>query len=315
MMEISNPEDPYKKAYEREKKARLKAEEILENKTRELFIKNQNLKETNNLLQQHQAIMLQNEKLATLGTLTAGMAHEINNPLAFVKSNFESLSKYHNAYAKLISFIQQESDNLPKAIQENLTELIEEEDIEFIQEDLPELMEDTAEGLTRVRNIVANLRRFSRTQSTERSLANLNEGIESTLKLLHSELKSGVNIELNLQSVPDISCNPNELNQVFLNLIINAKQATTDQAQPSIEVTSQVLESQIVITIRDNGCGMSTETQEKIFVPFFTTKAVGEGTGMGLAIAYGIIQDHHGEILVNSAEGQGTTFTVKLPIN
>jgi signal transduction histidine kinase len=176
-------------------------------------------------------------------------------------------------------------------------------------------MEDTAEGLARVRNIVANLRRFSRTQSAERSLANLNEGIESTLKLLHSELKSGVNLELNLQSIPDISCNPNELNQVFLNLIINAKQATKDQAHPSIEVTSQVLESQIVITIRDNGCGMSTDTQEKIFVPFFTTKAVGEGTGMGLAIAYGIIQDHHGEILVSSAEGQGTTFTVKLPIN
>jgi signal transduction histidine kinase len=315
MMQKSNTEDPYKKAYEREKKARLKAEEILENKTRELFLKNQHLKETNNLLQQQQSIMLQNEKLATLGTLTAGMAHEINNPLAFVKSNFESLSKYHNAYAKLIAFIKQESDNLPKAIQENLAELFEEEDIEFIQEDLPELMEDTAEGLARVRNIVANLRRFSRTQSAERSLANLNEGIESTLKLLHSELKSGVNLELNLQSIPDISCNPNELNQVFLNLIINAKQATKDQAHPSIEVTSQVLESQIVITIRDNGCGMSTDTQEKIFVPFFTTKAVGEGTGMGLAIAYGIIQDHHGEILVSSAEGQGTTFTVKLPIN
>lgn len=305
----------YEAAYEREKLARLKAEEILENKSRELFLKNERLQESYDLLQKQQAVMLQNEKLATLGTLAAGMAHEINNPLAFVKSNIESLTKYHTSYSRLVSFIQEATNDLPKDTQTKLTKLFDEEDIEFIQEDLPELMTDTVEGLTRVRDIVMNLRSFARTQSTDRSTAKLVDGIKSTLKLLHSELNNSVNMQLNLNPLPDISCNPNELNQVFLNLIINAKQATADQKRPTITISSDQIDSEIVIKISDNGSGMSEAVQKEIFVPFFTTKSVGDGTGMGLAIAYGIIKDHNGEISVSSIEGEGTTFTIKLPIN
>lgn len=314
-MSFSKQEDAYKIAYEREKHARLKAEEVLENKSRELFLKNESLKESYDLLQKQQTAMLQNEKLATLGTLAAGIAHEINNPLAFVKSNIESLSQYHRSYARLSSFIQEISDTLPKKTQNSLTKLFEEEDIIFIEEDLPELMSDTEEGLTRVRNIVMNLRSFTRTQSTDRCTANLVEGIKNTLKLLHNELNSSVKLNLNLQAIPEISCNLNELNQVFLNLIINAKQATENQERPTITVSTSTTESEVIIKITDNGCGMSQEVQKEIFVPFFTTKSIGKGTGMGLAISYGIIKDHNGEISAYSIEGQGTTFTIKLPIN
>lgn len=314
-MSESDQEGAYKTAYEREKRARLKAEEVLENKSRELFLKNERLKESYDLLQKQQTAMLQNEKLATLGTLAAGMAHEINNPLAFVKSNIESLTQYHTSYSRLISFIQGVADELSEETKTRLTILFEEEDLEFIRADLPELMSDTAEGLTRVRDIVMNLRSFSRTQSADRGFANLVDGIQSTLKLLHSELNNSVDLKLNLQPVAEISCNANELNQVFLNLIINAKHAAENQKRPTIAITTHAVESDIIIEISDNGCGMSDEVQQQIFVPFFTTKAVGEGTGMGLAIAYGIIKDHGGEINVNSIEGKGTTFTLKLPIN
>jgi two-component system NtrC family sensor kinase len=314
-MKPQDKENPYIAAYEREKHARLKAEEILERKSRELFLKNERLQESYEILQKQQTAILQNEKLATLGTLAAGMAHEINNPLAFVKSNIESLTQYHTSYARLAAFVAEISSSLPENRQSQLKTLLEEEDINFIQEDLPELMSDTVEGLTRVRDIVMNLRSFARTQSTDRCTANLVEGIQSTLKLLHSELNNDVVLKLDLQPVQDISCNPNELNQVFLNLIINAKHATEGRERPKIAVSSSAEQSEIIIKISDNGHGMTKEVQKEIFVPFFTTKPVGEGTGMGLAIAYGIIKDHGGEISVSSIEGKGTTFTLKLPIN
>lgn len=314
-MKPQDKENPYIAAYEREKHARLKAEEILESKSRELFLKNERLQESYEILQKQQTAMLQNEKLATLGTLAAGMAHEINNPLAFVKSNIESLTQYHTSYARLAAFVAEISSSLSENRQSQLKTLLEEEDINFIQEDLPELMSDTVEGLTRVRDIVMNLRSFARTQSTDRCTANLVEGIQSTLKLLHSELNNDVVLKLDLQPVQDISCNPNELNQVFLNLIINAKHATEGRERPKIAVSSSAEQSEIIIKISDNGHGMTKEVQKEIFVPFFTTKPVGEGTGMGLAIAYGIIKDHGGEISVSSIEGKGTTFTIKLPIN
>ncbi|WP_067862080.1 sensor histidine kinase [Neptuniibacter marinus] len=312
-MSIQNQENAYKVAYEREKRARLKAEELLENKSREIFLQNERLKESYDLLQKQQATILQNEKLATLGTLAAGMAHEINNPLAFVKSNIESLRRYHCSYTRLISFIQHINQALPSKVQADLEKLFEKEDIEFIQEDLPELMTDTVEGLTRVRDIVMNLRSFARIQSTDRSSANIVDGILSTLKLLNSELKNTVEVKLDLEPIQEIPCNLNELNQVFLNLIINAKHATESIEKPIIEISTRTVQSEIIIEITDNGSGMSEEVEKEIFVPFFTTKPIGSGTGMGLAIAYGIIKDHDGEISVHSIEGQGTTFTIKLP--
>lgn len=314
-MDTQDQENAYKIAYEREKRARLKAEDLLETKAREIFLQNDQLRENYDLLKKQQSIILQNDKLATIGTLAAGMAHEINNPLAFVKSNIESLGRYHASYSRLVSFIKGVSTHLPEAEQNNLKTLFDEEDIDFIQEDLPDLMVDTIEGLTRVRDIVMNLRSFARTQSSDRCAAHVVDGLHSTLKLLNSELKNAVSVKLNLAPVHEIYCNPNALNQVFLNLIINAKHATEGRENPTIEITSRDTPSEVIIEVTDNGCGMPPEVQKEIFSPFYTTKPVGSGTGMGLAIAYGIIKDHEGEISVKSTEGQGTTFTITLPIH
>ncbi|WP_299178705.1 ATP-binding protein [uncultured Neptuniibacter sp.] len=305
--------NPYELAYQRERKARLKAEKLLEDKSRELYLQNRRLEESYQQLQKQQAHMLTQDKLATLGTLSAGIAHEVNNPLAFVKSNFESLQQYHQAYDSVIERVVQLKPQLPESLLKEIEQILREMDIEFIQEDLPELMQDTAEGLTRVKDIIQNLRNFSRTQASDRVKSDVVDGLHSTLKLLSSELKNSVTLDLNLAPVGPIICNPNELNQVFLNIILNAKQATEAITHPVIQITSNQDSESVFITVRDNGCGMSEETRNQIFVPFFTTKAVGKGTGMGLAIAYSIIQEHGGDIMVESEPGKGSLFTIKLP--
>lgn len=308
-------DDGYKIAYAREKQARLKAEEILEAKSRELFQKNQRLQESYDTLQKQQTAMLQNDKLATLGTLSAGMAHEINNPLAFVKSNIESLAQYHQSYAKLVDLTKTLIPQMDNELQSQFQQLLQTEDVDFIQEDLPELMSDTLDGLIRVKDIVGNLRSFAQKKANHHCPTDLVESLESTLKLLHSSLKHAVTVKLDLQPLPKIPCNPSDLNQVFMNLIMNAKQATIAATHPIISISSAVEQHNVVIKVADNGHGIESDIIQDIFTPFFTTKAVGEGTGMGLAIAYRIVHDHGGEIEVNSRTGEGAEFIVKLPIN
>ena len=306
-------ESPYEQAYLRERKARLKAEKLLEDKSRELYLQNCKLEGSYEQLKKQQAIMLTQDKLATLGTLSAGIAHEVNNPLAFVKSNFESLQQYHHAYEELLKLILSVKAKLPEESLSELNELLNSHDFEFIQQDLPELMSDTAEGLTRVKDIILNLRNFSRTQSSDRHSADLLQGLQSTIKLLQGEFKNTVVLELDLNPLEKIECNQNELNQVFLNLLLNAKQAAENSHNPTINIRSWQDEENVYISISDNGCGMDSQTINQIFVPFFTTKEIGKGTGMGLAISYSIIQDHHGDITVESDLGAGSLFTVKLP--
>lgn len=312
---MNTPDNPYKAAFEREKKARLRAEQLLEDRTRELYIKNQELEHNYLQLKKQQALMLKNEKLATLGMLSAGIAHEINNPLAFVCSNVETLKIYQQSFAALYEHCLSLSSLLEKEQTDALSQLIEDKDLAYILKDTPELIAETQEGLSRVSSIVGNLRSFSRSQPSDRCSADLVEGIHSTLKILTGELKNHVTVNLDLKPLPLIWCNPTELNQVFLNLILNAKHATIDSDNPTIHIATHVQESSIFITISDNGYGMSPEVIDQVFVPFFTTKPVGEGTGMGLAIVNGIIEDHNGRIKVTSQEGKGTTFNIELPIN
>lgn len=311
---MNKPEQRYKQAYEREKKIRLKAEQLLEDKSRELFLKHQELEASYKRLQQQQSIMLNNEKLATLGTLSAGVAHEINNPLAFVISNIETLNQYLDAYQQLYALCRSHTEQKTALPPEQLAQQLAESDLEYIQEDLPELMQDTQEGLQRVREIILNLRSFSRHQSSDRVDADLLEGIQSTIKLLSNELKNNISLELNLQPLPAFNCNPNEINQIFLNLILNAKHACEEIRGGLIKISSEVDNNTIQIRISDNGCGMSEAVQKEMFVPFFTTKPVGKGTGMGLAIVFGIVKDHNGEISVESEPGKGTTFVIRFPI-
>ncbi|WP_370277143.1 sensor histidine kinase [Pontibacterium sp.] len=314
---MSDTENPYEIAYTRERQARLKAEQLLEDKSRELYLKNQKLAESYKKLQQQQAVAMQNEKLATLGTLSAGVAHEINNPLAFVLSNLESLPIYKQALLRLLELNQKylNDPGIPEIYRKEIADLIEKEDLDFIGEDMHGLIDDTIEGIQRVKEIVLNLRSFARTQGSDRIEADLCAGINSTLKLLTSELKTGVTLKLDLQPLPGVVCNPNQLNQVFLNLIMNAKQAVEGRANPTITIKTSCEDGAVRIRIADNGCGMPPEVQKEIFVPFYTTKPIGQGTGMGLAIAYGIIQDHGGKISVKSAVDQGTVFVIRLPLS
>ncbi|WP_420598227.1 sensor histidine kinase [Neptuniibacter sp.] len=303
----------FEQAYKRERKARLKAEKLLEDKSRELYLQNCRLQESYEKLQKQQAHMLTQDKLATLGTLSAGIAHEVNNPLAFVKSNFESLQQYHQSYEAILDLIKELKPNFSEDIQNRIDKALLDQDIVFIQEDLPELMSDTAEGLSRVKDIIQNLRNFSRTQPNDHCDSNLIDGLKSTLKLLNNELKNSVSLELNLQPIPTLNCNLNEINQVFLNLILNAKHATESQSKPTIGIKTWQDSGQVYISINDNGSGMNEETLNQIFVPFYTTKPVGTGTGMGLAISYNIIQEHGGDIKVTSEPGSGSEFIISLP--
>lgn len=314
---MSDEADLYRRAYERERQARISAEQVVEDTTRELYLKNQKLEESLKQLKDQQRVLIQNEKLAMLGTLAAGIAHEINNPMAFVHANLESLADYLEPYQELVER-QAKALDLPadqqQAAKQEIQQFIKSSDLEFFQEELPDLMSDTRDGLERVREIVGNLRTFARTHTQERRSADLVSGIQSTLKLLNSQFRTEVIVHQSLQPLPLVNCNLPELNQVFLNLLVNAGHAVEGRKGATISISTRADKDRVYIEIADNGCGMSEAVKEQIFVPFFTTKPVGKGTGMGMSIAYGIVVDHGGEIEVESTEDVGTKFTVSLPI-
>lgn len=308
--------EAYKTAYERERKIRMKAEALLEEKSRELFVKNQKLEESNRTLKQQQSYLVQTEKLATLGTLSAGVAHELNNPLAFVKSNISTLKIYGEAFERLIELGLEiaNNPNTDAELKQKIKRSFDDDDLADTKDDIGDLLIDTLDGLSRMRDIIDNLSTFSRVQGTERVSASIGDCLESTLKLIRNQLNASINVKLNIQTLPDVICNPNELNQVFLNLIMNASHAVENTAQPAISINAYQEDDRVFITVTDNGCGMDEETQKNVFTPFYTTKDVGKGTGLGLSIALGIIEDHQGTIRVASKPGVGTKFKISLPI-
>lgn len=310
-----NTQNPFEIAYLRERKIRRAAEQLLEDKTRMLHQRNLELSKINEQLMSQQASMLKQEKLATLGTLAAGVAHEINNPLAFVTSNISALDEYHRAYHELFTFIKDLKTKMSFEKADALEEEIKKLDLDYLDEDLPMLMKETLEGLERVKKIVLSLRNFARSQEGERALSDINEGIRSTLRLVQSEIKQGIDVRLNLEELPLVRCNPSEINQVLLNIIVNASHATKNRPNPFISISTKADSRKVHITIEDNGYGMSKHTLDNLFMPFYTTKPIGEGTGMGMAIAHKIVEDHGGELHATSSEGVGSQFTLRLPIS
>ena len=270
-------------------------------------------------LKSAQSHMLQQEKMASIGQLAAGVAHEINNPVGFVMSNLNSLKKYTE---KLLAFIRNQGEALStitgltpegqQALAESLAADRKALKIDYIAADALNLIDESLEGTDRVKNIVQNLKNFSRIDVAENKPTDLNKAIESTLQIVWNELKYKATVIREYGEIPITLCNIGELNQVFTNLLINAGQAIREKGEITIRTWSEG--DNIYLAFVDTGCGIPPEISSRIFEPFFTTKEVGKGTGLGLSITYDIIKKHQGDIEVVSEVGKGTTFTVRIPV-
>lgn len=260
--------------------------------------------------QRAEANLIQQEKLASLGQLSAGIAHEINNPIGFVSSNLDSLKKHLKATFDYIDALEQ---LIPENNREKtLVDLQRQFDTEYLHDDLPELIRESRFGLDRVAKIVQSLRSYSRTCDTDWQLANICEELTLTSKMITSEFKHKCVVNSSICEAPNSYCIPTELNQVFMNLLTNAVQSMQDFGR--IDITAKNVGDQLVITITDNGSGIAPEHLKKLFDPFFTTKPIGEGTGLGLSISQGIVSKHQGYFQVNSQLNRGTTFTLYFPL-
>ena len=283
----------------------------IQNLQRELIRKNAHLSRALEELRETQTMLIHAEKMSALGQLVAGFAHEINNPIAFIAANLDSLGEGVAALSTAYQALETLAARSVTA--EALTALRARHDLDFLLDDFPALLAATVDGVGRVRRIVADLQTFSRLQEAERKTVDLGENLRSTLALAASDLRARqVDVQLNLDALPPVECYPAELNQVFMNLIVNALQAMPGGGRLCISGQRQT-NGQIVLCFRDSGCGIPQAVIGRIFDPFFTTKPVGQGTGLGLSVSYNIIKRHGGQITVESVEGQGTAFTLILP--
>ncbi len=307
----------------REKARRQKAEQLLEDKSRELYLSYQTLQESHDKLgeamqevKSQQRQLVQSEKMASLGTMSAGVAHEINNPLAFIFSNVNSLAhaieqfgKYHQLVTEMVSADASDSRDQNAA---ELLKYIADADLDYLFEDCGDLISETSDGIQRVKNIVAGLQAFARSDTGQMEDLDVIESLTNTLKLANNQIKFTMKVVEDFQPIPQVSGFPGKLSQVFLNLIVNASQA---MEEGELIIATRDLGDTVSISFTDNGSGMTEETVDSVFTPFFTTKPVGKGTGLGLSISHGIVAEHNGEISVTSEVGVGTCFTVVLPVN
>jgi len=263
------------------------------------------LEDVNTEIKGDQTKLVHNEKMASLGQLVAGVAHELNNPIGFIYSNMGHLRDYAT---NLVRIIEEGDGN-----KEQVEKLKEELDYDFMVRDLPKLIQSCEDGAKRTRDIVLGLRNFSRIEEAKLKEVDITEGIDRTLDLLKGELKSKVTVVKKYGKAPLINCYPSQLNQVFMNIIANSIHAIEDRGELTIQ--TKIIENKLIeLSFKDTGKGIDEETMAKVFDPFFTTKDIGKGTGLGLSISYGIIQKHEGEIKVNSKVGEGTEFIITLPI-
>lgn len=294
-------------------------EQKVAERTHELKEANSDLNTAMTKLKDAQTQLVDAEKMASLGQLTAGVAHEINNPINFVSSNIKPLKRDVDDIIELLSrYEHMGSYNLPDDARAYLTEIDKfktEIDYTYIREEIDILLRGMYEGATRTVEIVKSLKNFSRLDEADLKYVNVNEGINSTLILLNNQLGDRVKVNKDLGSIPDIECFPGKLNQVFMNILNNAIYAVRKRDDVAGLITAKTYfeDERVVIKISDNGTGMTPEVKARIFDPFFTTKDVGEGTGLGLSIVYKIIESHKGTIEVESEPGAGTEFTIKLP--
>lgn len=270
------------------------------------------LQEVNQQLQETQSKILQSEKMASIGLLAAGVAHEINNPLGFINSNLSSLARY---LKKIQDYIGLQANLLEQsAAADQLGQLQEKRrqlKLDLILDDAGDLIEESLDGARRVQRIVLDLKSFSRVDKGDEQLIDLNDCLETTIDIAWNELKYKTSIEKDYGELEPLYCLPQQLNQVFLNILINAVQAIDKQGK--IQIKTWQRDKMQYVAISDDGCGMPAEVCAQVFEPFFTTKKMGQGTGLGLSISCDVIKKHGGEINLTSEVGKGTTFTVCLP--
>lgn len=282
---------------------------------------NQQLNSANDRLKEQQAQLVHQEKMASLGMLAAGVAHEINNPLSFISGNIEVLTTYIDAMKAMISLYERVTGSIIQTMNAQQTQEImklnaleEKEKISFIINDTEKLIAESKEGVDRISKIVVALKKFSKVEDGQIKYIDINEEIHNVLTILNSETsRKGCKVNLNLNGLPKLRLESHGLNQVFSNLIINSLQAVAKN-EGVIDIDGNVDGDNLVLFFKDNGSGISEENLKKVFNPFFTTKNIGEGAGLGLAISYGIIKKHNGNILVQSQVGKGTTFKLVIPI-
>lgn len=251
--------------------------------------------------------LLQSEKLAAIGQLAAGVAHEINNPVGYVYSNLQSLGSYLDDLFKLTDAVDSAAslDDL-KAIKKNI-------DYTFLKDDLKDLLAESREGIERVKTIISAMKDFSHIENEEFKLADLHRGIETTLNVVNNELKYKATVTKLFGDVPEVECISSQINQVIMNLLVNAAHAIEDFGE--IIIRTLCNGDQVIVEVEDSGEGIAEDNLHRIFEPFFTTKPVGKGTGLGLSLSFNIIQKHNGSITAErAASGKGTCFRISLPL-
>lgn len=288
-------------------------EQKVMDRTHELSRINLQLKRANQEIKDAQSMIVHNEKMRSLGQLVAGVAHELNNPINFIYGNLAHLKNYTNDLAGIISKYEEIQKQLPEDKFEEVEKLKQELDYQFIIEDLASLIKSCYDGAERSKQIILDLKNFSRLDEAMVKEVNIHEGIESALNILESKYKDRVTVHKQYGDLPPIMCYAGQVNQVFMNILDNAAQAIDGSG--NVYVRTKIVDEDAVIEIEDTGPGIDESVLPKIFDPFFTTKPVGEGTGLGLSICYKIIKSHNGKIEVESEKGKGTKFMIKLPIN
>ena len=281
----------------------------------ELLKANEELKELNSKLSDAHTKLIQSEKLASIGQLAAGVAHEINNPIGFIFSNFGTLEKYlQDLFQMLSAYEQAESELGVSPVAAKLRALHDELEIDYLKDDIPSLMSESRDGIQRVRKIVQDLKDFSRVDARQEwEWVNLHNGLNSTLNIVNNEIKYKADVVRVFGELPEVQCLPSEINQVFMNLLVNAAHSITAE-RGTITLRTGHEGAEVWVEVADNGCGIAPENLSRIFDPFFTTKPVGQGTGLGLSLSYGIVQKHAGRMEVSSQLGQGTCFRITLPV-
>lgn len=291
----------------------------VKDRTLELSESNAELNQTLIELKEAEGQLIEAEKMASLGQLTAGIAHEINNPINFVTSNVNPLRRDINILLEIIETLESVSSSPATAAekQQQIDTYKEDIDFDYLKMEIGHLIKGIDEGASRTAEIVKGLRIFSRLDEDDLKKANINEGLDSTLIIVNN-LLSKIVLEKNYGAIPEIYCYPGKLNQVFLNILTNAihaiKKRFGEKEGGKLQISTSKNEKHVFVKITDNGTGMDEVTKKKIFEPFFTTKDVGEGTGLGMSIAYNTVKKHQGEINIESTPGMGTEFIIELPV-